>query len=298
MSIGRGMHEMKMDRSVKPSKIQCPRSRSVAGLLSKWLLPGVMAFSMAACGGEYSVDGIDPVDETMDVESTDSAMSKSSWKFAHNAEVKGDFFYVRDGRGRTLKGRRVDDGDPIVVLDVGYTSQLTLVQYPSSNGPRMGFIKNVPSLIRYYSQDKWLNGSTPETVYDLNGKKIGMLNPYEKATPLYISPFNRKMFHVVYDTDKGPNTKSGYVKYHGNYPTFKNASQPPIGPHYPGGSVSQPGSSTSSSTGGLTMDDLITLGKDLLDVAGSFIDGLPPVLLPIPILEKALNNGQPSCPLQ
>ncbi|HBI7086874.1 TPA: SH3 domain-containing protein, partial [Clostridium perfringens] len=40
----------------------------------------------------------------------------------------------------------------------------------------------------------------------------GSLSPYEAATPLYKK---NGMTHVVYDTSKGPNTKSGYVKFEG-----------------------------------------------------------------------------------
>ncbi|PPK44665.1 hypothetical protein [Clostridium algidicarnis] len=39
-----------------------------------------------------------------------------------------------------------------------------------------------------------------------------MQDPYEKATPLYKKD---GMTHVVYNTGKGSNTKSGYVKYEG-----------------------------------------------------------------------------------
>lgn len=291
------MRQLDKHISTDSRRSHYPCTWRTVGLLSKWLLSGLVAVSMAACGGEYPTDGIEPIDETTDIESADSGMTKSQWQFARNADVRGDFFYVRDGKGRKLKNRRVDNNDSIVVLDVGYTSQLTLVQYPTRNGPRIGFIKNVPSLIKYYAQDEWQNGSTPETVYDLNGKKIGLLNPHEKATPLYISPFNG-MFHVVYDTNKGPNTKSGYVKYHGNFPAFKPSPIPPIGPLCLGGSGPQPGSSSSCSSGGITMDDLITIAKDFLDLAGCFINDLPPVLVPAPVLEKARYNYNSTCPLE
>lgn len=137
--------------------------------------------------------------------------------YANNAKVSGDFFYVRDSNGNTIQGRRVDDGDNITVLDVGYSKQLVLVEYPTSSGTRTGYITNVPSLIKYYYQDEYQNGSTPEPVYDESGNKIGSLDPREKATPIY-----RKngMLHVVYSTDKGKNTKSGYVKYNGGFNKF------------------------------------------------------------------------------
>lgn len=71
----------------------------------------------------------------------------------------------------------------------------------------------------------WHNGSTPEEVLDENGKHLGVLNPYEAATPLYKK---NGMTHVVYNTDKGPNTKSGYVKYEGSALTRVDIPKPSI----------------------------------------------------------------------
>ncbi|WP_279510515.1 SH3 domain-containing protein, partial [Clostridium perfringens] len=73
-------------------------------------------------------------------------------------------------------------------------------------------VTNATNLIRYFKQGEWLNGSTTEPVLDENGGSLGSLSPYEAATPLYKK---NGMTHVVYDTSKGPNTKSGYVKFEG-----------------------------------------------------------------------------------
>ena len=135
------------------------------------------------------------------------------FSYPNNAQVKGDFLYVRDSNGNILSGHRVDDGDCITVLDVSYSKQLALVQYPTNNGTLEGYVKNATNIIKYFNTDEWHNGSTKEIVYDENGKAIGSLAPYESATPLY-----RKngMTAVVYNTDKGKNTKSGFVRYSGN----------------------------------------------------------------------------------
>uniref|UniRef100_UPI00189B7A49 SH3 domain-containing protein n=1 Tax=Clostridium perfringens TaxID=1502 RepID=UPI00189B7A49 len=90
--------------------------------------------------------------------------------------------------------------------------QLALVQYPAGNVVRQGYVTNATNLIRYFKQGEWLNGSTTEPVLDENGGSLGSLSPYEAATPLYKK---NGMIHVVYDTSKGPNTKSGYVKFEG-----------------------------------------------------------------------------------
>ncbi|WP_415287724.1 SH3 domain-containing protein [Clostridium perfringens] len=132
--------------------------------------------------------------------------------YENNAQVVGDELYLRDANGNIIPGRSVSNGDKITVLDVGYTKQLALVQYPAGDVVRQGYVTNATNLIRYFRQGEWLNGSTTEPVLDENGGSLGSLSPYEAATPLYKK---NGMTHVVYDTSKGPNTKSGYVKFEG-----------------------------------------------------------------------------------
>ncbi|HHD2733487.1 SH3 domain-containing protein, partial [Clostridium perfringens] len=132
--------------------------------------------------------------------------------YENNAEVVGDELYLRDANGNLIPGRSVSVGDKITVLDVSYSKQLALVQYPAGNVVRQGYVTNATNLIRYFKQGEWLNGSTTEPVLDENGGSLGSLSPYEAATPLYKK---NGMIHVVYDTSKGPNTKSGYVKFEG-----------------------------------------------------------------------------------
>lgn len=139
------------------------------------------------------------------------------FSYPNNAQVVGDDLYIRDENGNRIPGRYVANGDNITVLDVSYSKQLTLVEYPTPAGVRSGYVKNIPSLIRYYFEGQWRNGSTPEPVVDGSGSAIGSLDPREKATPLY-----RKgaRIHVVYNTVKGPNTKSGFVKWEDGFTKF------------------------------------------------------------------------------
>ncbi|WP_330509558.1 SH3 domain-containing protein (plasmid) [Clostridium perfringens] len=132
--------------------------------------------------------------------------------YENNAEVVGDELYLRDANGSLIPCRSVSVGDRITVLDVSYSKQLALVQYPAGSVVRQGYVTNATNLIRYFKQGEWLNGSTTEPVLDENGGSLGSLSPYEAATPLYKK---NGMIHVVYDTSKGPNTKSGYVKFEG-----------------------------------------------------------------------------------
>jgi hypothetical protein len=139
------------------------------------------------------------------------------FSYPNNAKVVGDDLYIRDVNGTKIEGHFVANGDCITVLDVSFSRQLALVEYPTSSGVRSGYVKNMPSLIQYCHQDQWHNGSTSEVVYDENGGKLGSLNPREAATPLYRK--NGKL-HVVYNTDKGVNTKSSYVVYNGGFSRF------------------------------------------------------------------------------
>ena len=140
------------------------------------------------------------------------ASSPLHFTYPNNAKVVGDDLYIRDANGVRIPDRYVSNGDNITVLDVSYSKQLVLVEYPTSAGVKSGYVSN--ACIRYFNQGLWQNGSTPEPVLDENGVKIGSLDPGEHATPLYRK--NGKI-HVVYNTDKGANSKSGYVVYGGKY---------------------------------------------------------------------------------
>jgi hypothetical protein len=144
-------------------------------------------------------------------------VQSSSFSYPNNARVIKSNLDIRDSNGTKIVGRYVAIGDNITVLDVSGSKQLVLVEYPTPSGIKSGYVLNVVSCIQYYNQDKWLNGSTTETVYDENGGVLGSLDPREYATPLYRK--NGKL-HVVYATSKGVNTKSGYVVWDGGFSKF------------------------------------------------------------------------------
>ena len=180
---------------------------------------GLVYYEGSGAGGGSTGSGVRPGD-----------IVKDGFTYENNAQVVGDELYLRDENGNIIHGRSVSDGDNITVLDVGYTKQLALVQYPAGDVVRQGYVTNATNLIKYFNQYSWHNGSTEEEVFDENGGHLGSLNPYESATPLYKK---NGMTHVVYDTIKGPNTKSGYVKYEGAsstrvdipYPSVTNAEK-------------------------------------------------------------------------
>lgn len=135
-----------------------------------------------------------------------------------NAKIQNDWLYIRDSSGNILSGKVVI-GTKIRVLDVSYSKQLALIQYASNNTINKVYVTNATNCIVYDYYKLWANGSTTEIVYETSSCKnsIGSIDPYEKATPLYRANGVR---HVVYDTDKGKNTKSGYVKYNDSFTAF------------------------------------------------------------------------------
>lgn len=143
--------------------------------------------------------------------------SSAGFSYPNNAKCVNDILYIRDSNGNRIPDRYVSIGDNMTVLDVGYTKQLALVEYPTPSGVRSGYVKNATNCISYYYQDQYSNGSTSETVYDQNGSVLGSLDPWEHATPLYR---RNGRLHVVYSTNKGKNTKSGYVVYNGKFTKF------------------------------------------------------------------------------
>ncbi|EGT3601887.1 bacteriocin, partial [Clostridium perfringens] len=98
---------------------------------------------------------------------------KDGFTYDNNAQVVGDELYLRDENGNIIPGRSVSDGDNITVLDVGYTKQLALVQYPAGDVVRQGYVTNDTNLIKYFNQSMWHNGSTEEEVFDENGGHLG-----------------------------------------------------------------------------------------------------------------------------
>lgn len=135
-----------------------------------------------------------------------------------NATVINDWLYIRDSRGNILTGR-VEIGTKIKVLDVSYSSQLALIEYSLNNVTNKVYVTNATNCIVYDYAKQWANGSTTEIVYETSSciNSIGSIDPYEKATPIYRE---NGILHVVYDTDKGENTKSGFVKYNDGFSKF------------------------------------------------------------------------------
>jgi N-acetyl-anhydromuramyl-L-alanine amidase AmpD len=143
---------------------------------------------------------------------------QKGFTYNNNAQIVNDFFYTRDSSGNIIPGR-VDIGDKVTILDVSYSKQLIKLEYPTPNGVKTAWIKNAPYCIKYFYQEQYKNGSTSESVYQDSSlaNRIGSVNQYECATVLYRS--NNKL-HVVYSTDKGVLSKSGFVNWNDHFNKF------------------------------------------------------------------------------
>ncbi|SHJ25653.1 N-acetylmuramoyl-L-alanine amidase [Clostridium cavendishii DSM 21758] len=143
----------------------------------------------------------------------------NSFTHPNNAQIKNDFFYIRDENGNVIPNRRVDIGDKVTILDISYSKQLIKLEYPTPLGVRRGWIKNSPNYIRYFYKNQYKNGSTLEDIYQNSDViyKIGSISKYEEATVLYR---NNGILHVAYSTKKGTLTKSGFVKYNDHFNKF------------------------------------------------------------------------------
>jgi len=134
--------------------------------------------------------------------------NKSNFSYANNAKAIADI-PITNASGVKIARRYVSKNDNITVLDVSGSKQTCLIEYPTPSGVKQGCIP-VSNNIIYTYQSQWVNGLTSETVYDENLSILGSLDPHESATPLYKK---NGLLHVVYNTSKGKNSKSGYVKY-------------------------------------------------------------------------------------
>jgi lysozyme len=141
---------------------------------------------------------------------TNSDVYKINYTPVWNSIAKANFD-VLDSNGNHIGNHEVYKNDKIHIINV--KNGLAEIDYPTAKGWIHGYIHNREDLLsnRYYK--KWRNGHTKELVYDANGKRIGSIFIKEYATYLYKQ---NGMYCVLYDTSKGSETKSGFVKYNGN----------------------------------------------------------------------------------
>ncbi|MBK1810574.1 hypothetical protein JHL18_07985 [Clostridium sp. YIM B02505] len=124
-----------------------------------------------------------------------------------NAVVKNDWFYGRTINGDIEQGRIVDIGDRIKIIDVSYSRQLNLIEYPIPGGTRQTYIRNVVANIGYLNAPIYISGF--RQVYDrFSGANIGSVN---SENVIVLEDLGNGRLNVVYSTDKGPWTKSGVI---------------------------------------------------------------------------------------
>lgn len=131
----------------------------------------------------------------------------------------GDFFYVRNADGTRCVTHMVNNGDEIIILGVLYDRQLAEILYPIPGHWVHGYIANAQNSIHDLFHFQWQNGSTAEAVFADDGHtNIGTIFAREFATPLY--RHSSGMLKVLYNTDKGMETKSGLVRFNGGFTKF------------------------------------------------------------------------------
>ncbi|ADU26066.1 glycoside hydrolase family 25 protein [Ethanoligenens harbinense] len=133
---------------------------------------------------------------------------------APNSRAGADF-YIRDRDGARISSHQVDAGDPLIILSVDYATQLTEVLYPNyaADGWFHGYIVNDEAHLHNTGWRQWKNGRSDEPAYTVDGEYMGTLSPYEHATILKRCADGRTL--LLYDTARGSETKSGYVRYPG-----------------------------------------------------------------------------------
>lgn len=125
----------------------------------------------------------------------------------------GKQFAVLDEYGTPQQGHYVFKNDLLKIIGIDYNRQIAEIMYPVKDYWVTAFIKNDEVYLHNTGYNAWHNGSTSETVYNVNGKHIGTIFPHEKATVLGKS--SNGMTAVLYSTSKGSETKSGFVKFKG-----------------------------------------------------------------------------------
>lgn len=125
----------------------------------------------------------------------------------------GKQFQVLNSDGSKSPGHLVFKGDSLKIIGVSdYSKQILKVEYPVRNYWVTGYISNNESFLHNSGYDDWRNGSTNEVVYDDKGDRIGTIFPRETATILGKA---NGYTCVLYQTGKGKETKSGFVKFKG-----------------------------------------------------------------------------------
>lgn len=151
------------------------------------------------------------VKEVTESESNVSYGDISKFTHANNAIIRNFNVHLTDKLGNKLPNEAIlKIGTRITVLHIDFNSQLVSIEYLLNNKVKKGFIKNDYRTIEYIDEHNYTNGYMITNVYNESNKyeKYGVLYPYEKATILYKE--NSK-FCVVYDTEKGKNSKTGFV---------------------------------------------------------------------------------------
>ncbi|MDD7792911.1 N-acetylmuramoyl-L-alanine amidase [Clostridium sp. 'White wine YQ'] len=165
----------------------------------------VKAVTGSTSNANYDPSGSNPSTPTSPSTPGDSGNTNN---YTPNARVRYDWLYVRDAKGEIIPNRRVDIGDKIKVLDVSYSRQLAYIIYPTPTGSRYAYVK-VGGWIQYLNPYNATILQDLDVYSNANGSVIGRVFKDEKVT---ILEEQDSWLNIVYTTDKGEFTKSGWVK--------------------------------------------------------------------------------------
>ena len=142
----------------------------------------------------------------------DTTTNKKKFSYPNNAIIKNFNVHLRNENGRKIFTEvYLRKGSKITVLHINFKTQLALIEYLFNNEVQRGFIENDFRTIQYINEGNYINDYEYVPVYENDFHKntiYGKLFPYEKATILYEK--NSKLC-IVYNTEKGKNSKTGFV---------------------------------------------------------------------------------------
>lgn len=132
-----------------------------------------------------------------------------------NAEITEGQLNILDNNGNLVGGHYTSVGDKIIVLNVFTSENLALIQYPTPEGYRQGYVENslLNEVVQYRFRNWWQNGSTSQQILQNNGMNLTSLPAYAAATILFQT--NDGYICIAYGYGDGMPNQSGFSSYIG-----------------------------------------------------------------------------------
>lgn len=133
-----------------------------------------------------------------------------------NAQIMSGSLDILDENGNIISGRSTDAGDKIIVLNIFTSQNVTLIQYPTPEGHRQGYVENtlLNEVASYRFRNWWQNGSTSQQILQNNGQALTTLPAYSPATILFEAD---GYTCIAYGDGNGMPNQSGFSAYGGMF---------------------------------------------------------------------------------